>query len=301
MYEILSRQMFGRTVTALVGPSVGACVDREHGMNLLSLTYRGRELLHVDRTRIDRGATYGVPVLFPTPNRVRDNVFLFAGKRYPATMHGTVRNARFSLVGTEAGNGSSKIQGRVLLGPEGIPDPFPCVLDLTIEVSSDSVQWRYRVTNTGDGPLGYGFGLHPLFRKFAGMVITSDFDGRMEASDELLPTGTIIPTARSPYDFSQGKDIGSLSLDTVFCKQEAPVRTRITYQSFELEMECSRQFGHTVLYTEPQFPFVCVEPQTCSTDCHNLHAQGFERESGLQVIPPGAADSGYVTFRFTPR
>jgi len=55
-------------------------IDPEFGMTIHSLAYRGKELIHLDLDRRATGATYGIPILFPTPNRV-SKIAMCTGER----------------------------------------------------------------------------------------------------------------------------------------------------------------------------------------------------------------------------
>jgi len=55
----------------------------------------------------------------------------------------------------------------------------------------------------------------------------------------------------------------------------------------KLTLTASAFFTHAVVYTPPSRPFFCVENQSCSTDAHNLHAQGLLKEAHLAVLKPG--------------
>src|SRR5688572_5047143 len=77
-----------------------AKVCREAGCNLYSIQYKGRELLRTPpRLKELPGFMYGTPLLYPTPNRVRDSKLTFDGKTYSFTpnngrnfLHGLVHN-----------------------------------------------------------------------------------------------------------------------------------------------------------------------------------------------------------------
>ena len=286
-------------VYTLSGPDLTISVDLYHGMNVPSLSYKGQELLYFDAIQMQKGALRGAPILFPTPNRIRDNVFLFNGKRSQAIMHGQARRNPFTFVKAKVDDTSCMITGNLVLGCDAVPYDYPSDLSVTITVTQKSVSWNYTVTNKAERPLGYGFAIHPLFLKKEGMKIVSDVSYAMEADNDLLPTGKLIPVASTADDFSEGKTVFDLSLDKVFTSLGNAVKSQIRYSDFTLSIEGSEQFTHTVVYTRQELPYVCLEPQSCSTDCHNLYERGYGKESGLTIVRGGEQDCGRITFYFS--
>ncbi|WP_320977955.1 hypothetical protein, partial [Hungatella effluvii] len=71
----------------------------------------------------------------------------------------------------------------------------------------------------------------------------------------------------------------------------------IFYNDCRVKLEATEEFGHIVVFT-PKAPFFCIENQSCSTDCFNLFAKGFVRESGLQTVKAGEKKSGAIRFVF---
>ncbi len=58
-----------------------------------------------------------------------------------------------------------------------------------------------------------------------------------------------------------------------------------------VELKVSGDFCLYVVYSPKDENFVCVEPQTCSIDAHNLHEKGFEYNN-LLFAPPKQTVSG---------
>lgn len=299
MFTITEGTVQTYPVFTLSGRYLTVSVDLDHGMNVTSLSYKGQELLFFDALEVQKGALRGAPILFPTPNRIRDGVFLFAGKKSRAVMHGQARRNPFTLVGTKADDTCCRITGTLALGGEAIPNDYPSDLSVTITATEKSVSWDYSVLNTSSKPLGYGFAIHPLFIKKDGMEIVSDVSFSMESDSDLLPSGKLIPVAGTDDDFRGGKRVSDLSLDKVFTTMGGAAKSQIQYSDFTLKIEGSKQFTHVVVYTRAEMPYVCLEPQSCSTDCHNLYEQGFIQESGLTIVQAGEQDSGRITFHFS--
>lgn len=52
----------------------------EHGFNVERIVYQNTDLIECDAERAQKGCTYAIPILYPTPNRVRNNQFCFEGR-----------------------------------------------------------------------------------------------------------------------------------------------------------------------------------------------------------------------------
>ena len=114
----------------------------------------------------------------------------------------------------------------------------------------------------------------------------------MVSDDEKIPTGECLET-----DFGKEKDVQSIDTDTVFFSDSA-IRSVLSSPDYSIEIAGSDEFNHVVVYTSPERPFVCVEPQTCSTDAHNLYSKGYEKESGLIIVPDKASHSFSAVISF---
>ena len=134
-------------------------------MTVLSLAVGSWELIAYDAMRWQAGATYGIAVLYPTPNRVRDQRLRFEGRDYPGTPHGAARKQAFTGLTLEAGDAFAAVSGALRCTPESdayAQFPFHSRLTLRLCLRESSVRWDYKVTNLNKGDLGYGFAQHPF-------------------------------------------------------------------------------------------------------------------------------------------
>ncbi len=268
-----------------------AILDPRAGLTVESLSYRGTELIIADMQRKAAGATYGIPILFPTPNRVRDSTYLFANRRYSAQMHGFVfrRAIAVEAVADDRAVGAMQFDGT---------DPlFPHAGSFKVAVSlqEDTIRWDFSVTNASELSLAYGIALHPFFIKRKGMHLVVNTQSLME-DVEKYPTGGLIPNAEAPWDFTQGVAVDSLAIDHVFVT-EGPVQASLVSEEYTVEIVGSEIFDRTVIYTAEEQPFICVEPQSCSTDAHNLAEAGFGDAAALVIVEPGQCSDSWVEFR----
>ena len=97
-------------------------------------------------------------------------------------------------------------------------------------------------------------------------------------------------------DISQPTALSELDLDDVFYGLAESKPQVIYYDKLgkTVTLTASDMFTHSVVYTPAQAPFFCIENQSCSTDAHNLYAQGLVDESHLLILDPGESMSSYV-------
>jgi aldose 1-epimerase len=247
---------------------------------------------------VKRPTSYGIPLLFPFPNRIRDGRFVFQGETYAPDppRHGFVRDKPWTVVS----HGASEAEGAWLTSrfdagahPEKVLRrfPFPFTLEATYRLKNGRLELEASARNTGDREMPVGFGIHPYFRKPAGGMVRVPADGRWELSDS-LPTGRILP-AEGAYDLREGKSLDGLSFDDIFtgikADESGAARCLILDQENGTETVVEfpvERFPHVVVYTPPPpREAVCVEPNTCPTDAFNLRQQGIE--SNVIVLSAG--------------
>jgi aldose 1-epimerase len=284
------------------------------GANLFSLKSGDEELL-VQAPSLAELATSpaGTPVLFPMPNRVRDGVFVFEGRRFqfppnngPNFIHGLVRRRPFQA-GEPVARADEASASLWLDWDATQPDfalfPLEHRLTLTFTLSRDGLNIGYAVENKGSGRLPFGFGLHPWFRvpgERGAVFLKVPAAQRMEAVDK-LPTGKLLPVQKSPFDLRRPTALAGLDLDDVYFGMTPDAAPGFEWRDrgIKVSLGASRQFTHLVVFTPPERPTFCIENQTSSTDAHNLHARGLAREAHLIIVEPGKTARGSVDWKIS--
>jgi len=293
-------------LSAWIAPAAGA--------NLFSLTVGGTEILRRPAAlRELPGAGYGNPILYPTPNRIRDGIFRFRGREFRFNdpgrsgnfIHGLVNRLAWSYDPPQVRADGASVRTFLEIGP-GHPVhakfPFRHTLSMTYALGAAGVTCTFRVENHDSEALPFGLGFHPYFlylgeRKDTRLCVPAR--RRMQATKDLLPTGVLEPLDGAPFDLREPRSLEGVVLDDVFWGIE-PARSA-WYESqaagIRVTFEASDAFTHIVVYSPPGRPFFCVENQTCSTDAHNLHDRGLAEEAHLLIVPPGGKAEGSVTYR----
>lgn len=244
-----------------------------------------------------RPTSYGIPILFPFPNRIRNGEFCFRGQGYMVNpnRHGFVRDKRWSVLGT----GASEQQGawtRSVLEATQYPEeilkqfPFPFRLEVIYRLKDGTLQMETTVHNIGRQDMPLGFGIHPYFRRPEEGTIQVPARKRWELVDS-LPTGNL-QDVEGHYDSRQPTDLTHLVLDDIFTDliSDSDDLVRCILNDHQkgvqtiLEFD-AKQFPNVVVYTPPApRRAICIEPYTCPTDGFNLHNGGIE--SNLILLRP---------------
>jgi aldose 1-epimerase len=246
--------------------------------------------------------SYGIPVLFPFPNRIKDGRFTFAGRTYEVNppRHGFVRDKPWRVVG----HGASNEAGAWLTAAFDARDyaeqvlaqfPFPFRLTVTYRLQDGALTMETVAQNVGDADMPAGFGIHPYFRKPERGSLVVPAAQRWELA-ESLPTGRLLEV-EGAYDLRRATSLADMQLDDIFTGIGADTDglTRCVLTDEEAGRQTivefdRRQFPHVVVYTPPPpRRAVCVEPNTCPTDAFNLQTRGVE--SNVLVIGAGAEES----------
>lgn len=271
------------------------------GNNCFAFRTREQVLEPVSFTEFrQRPTSYGVPILFPFPNRIRDGEFSFQGEQYLVNpnRHGFVRDKAWRV---EA-HGASETEGAWLtsafaaaLYPEQILQqfPFPFRLEVTYRLKEGRLEMETRAQNTGERTMPVGFGIHPYFRRPHRGTLTVPAHQRLELA-ESLPTGTRLDVA-DHYDLRRPADVTALNLDDIYTAiaADADGLARCVLDDAEKSVRTivefpREQFPYVVVYTPPApREAVCVEPNSCPTDAFNLQARGVESN----VLTLGAGET----------
>ncbi len=288
-------------------------VRPEDGMNICRVMYCDVPIIEWDHDREASGGTYGTPLMFPTPNRVDGGSFKFADTSYEGIMHGIVRKRPFTITKHHRDEKSTFVTGSIALENDDYCHqyfPFEGNLYITIKLENGTITWSYMLNNQSDKELPYGIGLHPFFVRHPESTVRTKMEKVMMMNEAQIPTGQLVDALDVGLQVDQTVPISSLNIDHVFTKltgasldSKDTLKTMATMSlgstGIELTINVSDQFSHLVVYVPEKGDFFCVEPQTCSTDCHNLYYKGYKRESGLEILAPKGIHEGRVEFRFS--
>ena len=259
--------------------------------------------------------SYGIPVLFPFPNRIRGGAWRFEGETYqfdkppesPTSIHGLLLNRPYQ-VDSHAADASGATLVCTLDSHDfadiGRQYPFPFKIRITYTLKDAVLSMGVSIQNTGSRNMPMGFGIHPYF--CVGLSPDVNASTAMikvpavtywELDADSVPTGKRLPAAGA-LDLRGGKPFAGLTLDHVYTdvQMEADGVSRCVIENPDtghgMVMESDAQFRELVVYTPPGREVICFEPYTCPTDAINLEASGIP--AGVIVLAPGETFSAIV-------
>jgi aldose 1-epimerase len=285
------------------------------GCNLARFSVGRRAVIDFDPGLLRAYDYTGTPVLYPTPNRVRECRFTWKGRVYPQRRagrdiceHGLAHLESWEHEPPSASAEAARFAAWLDCRPGGpLFEAFPFLhrITLAFTLTGRGIRVEYAIENRGAEELPFGFGLHPYFMKLDGdgeTYVSLPAAAVMEATPDLLPTGRLLDVAGTGLDLRQAVPVGTLDLDHVFTRVEPGRHARVEYRrsGLAVDLEASADFSHLVLYTPRGERFFCLENQTCSTDAHNLSAWGYAGVSGLKTVAPASTRRGSVTYAVGP-
>ena len=291
---------YGYEVITLAGAGHEVRILPVNGFNLYDWTIDGNEVLMKPDDITAFGAKYGTPILFPTPNRIKDCVYCWNGVKrtqkkrgVPVQRHGLVMDEPFEVTKLEAGEEKAVCAAKIAICEgDGLYEgyPFPCTLTVTYALDNEGVHFDAEIRNDGNEMMPFGLAIHPYFSKRGDAnkcFIKVPVKRYYEADADLIPSGKILPVEEEKNICDEFKSVESLYLDTVFRGMSADKEALIKYEDVMLHINSSDCFRNAVVFTPHTRPGFCIEPQTNATDFMNMHARGQIDESGLLVIPAG--------------
>ena len=315
----------GHTVYVLTDSETGqeARVLPSVGNNCFSYKIRkgaGQvELLWVPpdpQTLQGRASGYGIPILFPWPNRIDEGKFSFEGKAYQLETPAPGQHASHGFVHTRpwhvVGSGASSTEGAwvtCVFKSADFPEigehfPFPFEARVTYRLKDAALIHEFDGKNVGEGNMPMGLGIHPYFPlplTEAGnrdvCTVKMPADTYWPLRGDPIPTGKILPVEGTVYDVRKPTPMKDLYYDHVWsgvrltngwsrCEYTDPIA------GIRIAMEADDVFRELVLYAPDSRPVVCFEPYTCVTNAVNLETRGID--GGLMHVKPGEGFRGIM-------
>jgi len=239
-------------------------------------------------------------VLIPWPNRLADGVYRFGEQAHqlPLTepaqsnaIHGLVRWSAWDLI--EASPRRVSL-GHVLWPQAGYP--FMLAFELVYELSDLGLEVTIAAENVGTHTAPYGAGQHPYIRaeltSVEKSVLRLPAEAWLETDHRQIPTGRVLSTAGTEYEFNSPRTIGSTRLDTAFTglgrDHDGLAWIELTSSDGrrQVAMWLDSTFEYLMAFTGDTLDetarrrSIALEPMTCAPDA-------FRNCMGLKVLEPG--------------
>ncbi len=282
----------------------------EAGMVGCSMRSRGKEFLGARQgieAYVDRGKTFGIPLLAPWANRLGSDVYTAAGvtvdvagtpgmhrdgNGYP--IHGLLAGSRGWRV-TEFGADDEAATLTAVLAfdahrMEFQAFPFPHDLTVSVRLQGAEIEVTTQIVPTAEVAVPIAFGWHPYFViPDAGRdewLLSLPFTQKAELNEDNLPTGEV-----NSWSWTDGPLAGRVVDDLFVGVQPGTVAT-LAGNGHSIDMEYRSGYPYAVAFAPEADDVVAIEPMTAPTD---PFAGAFER----RAVAPGDSYAASYVIRVT--
>jgi aldose 1-epimerase len=301
----------GYPTYTLQNEHISLTVLPEKGMMISRMDLFSDIIIDMDMERLKKGQTTGIPVLYPTPNRVSGEGFIFEDEKYeliyknkPLLLHGAASTFDFRVVEKCVTESFVSLTGEFIIEkdtPSYEYFPFESKISITVKLEDSEIYLSYHVSNYSKKNLPYGLGFHPFFKKKGKVLFRINAEQWYEMNKDKYPTGKLLSLKSLPFCINELTGVDRYNFDHVFTNiNDFNTTAEIIYADLntKIRISASEDFGHLVVYTPSGRDSFCIENQTCSSDCHNLYNQG-NPTTGLQILAPKEEKSGHVCFHIS--
>ncbi|MEO8699798.1 MAG: galactose mutarotase [Kofleriaceae bacterium] len=258
-----------------------ASIAPHRGAIATKLEIAGKRVLFMDvETLRDRSSNVrgGVPVLFPTPGKLVNDAWEYAGASGSMKQHGFARNLAWRAV--------EKSSASVELTLESNDEtrtqfPWDFTFDMVFTLAGNSLRLEQRVTNKSATTMPYGIGFHPYFYVPDGEKATTRIATQARRAFDNVTKQTIELPA-SGIDLTQ-KEVDLHLLD------HGSTESSLAWSGGTVTLRGSEAYTHWVVWTLAGRDFVCLEPWTCPGNALNTGdrlltlAPGEKRVHSLEI------------------
>jgi aldose 1-epimerase len=270
------------------------------GMVGCSLTHRGEELLGLRGgldAYLERGKTFGLPLLYPWANRLGAWEYEAAGRAvaidrdsapvradpHDLPIHGALPTGcawRLRDVGADddAAWLAAELHWTAGAAPVAI-FPFAHRVRIAVRLTDDTVRLVTTVHATGADAVPLAFGFHPYLappgapraRWEVGLPAMT----HLALDDRGLPTGA--REARPAETFT----LADRTFDDLYALDAGPARFAVDDGVRRIAVTFEEGYTHTQVFAPPTEAVVCFEPMTAPVDALRTH-------DALRLVAPGA-------------
>lgn len=253
-------------------------------------------------------------VLIPFPGRIGNGRYSFDDQDFqlecndkegPNAIHGFVRNLPWQV----EMNHSNRITCTVHLDASAYAErgyPFALHVGVTYELDHEGLSCAFTVKNVGKRPAPVGVGFHPYFTVGTPRIDAAEVqipgNGYVEFNEQLVPTGSILRVADTPWDYRRFRAIAGQRFNHCYVQLErdahgmATASLRDFAQGRAIDISMDPAFSAVVVYTgdaivDAPRAAIAIEPMTCASDAFN------HPEWGLKRLTPDETFSGQYRVR----
>jgi len=219
-----------------------------------------------DPTKNVRG---GVPVLFPTPGKLVDDKWSYAGHTGSMKQHGFARNQ-----GWRVGERTAASAVLTLESSDATRAQFPWdfTFDMTFTLKGATLTLDQKITNRSATAMPFGVGFHPYF----------------QVADADKAKTRVTTNAKRAFDnvTKQTIDLAGIDLTRkevdLHLLDHGSTQSSLITPTGTVTLRGSADYTHWVVWTLAGRDFVCLEPWTCPGNAINTGDR-------ILTLPPGAS------------
>ena len=259
----------------------------------------------------ERGATMGVPLLYPWANRLAGFTYEAGGSRVALPsdttlvdrdhsglpIHGALpRLLRWDVVDATTTDLTARLEW-TRTSPAFDVFPFVHRLEYRAHVSGRTLEIAVTLEATEEDTVPVSFGFHPYLRIPGGA--RADAELTLPVQRRLVLDGSMIPTGETePFDAGK-RALGDTTLDDGFRDLLSPATFVLKGRDEEVSLTFLRGYDFAQVFAPPGSDFVCFEPMTAPTNALvtggpdlNLVAPGGRYEAAFEITVEPDPDAG---------
>lgn len=266
--------------------STFARIYLDQGASLQELNLGGNKIIQ-DLNPLKYSDTYASSILFPFVNRVKDGVFIYQGKEYQLkknqkeeqnALHGLVYNKSFNVVSHSTTKDKAVVTLLYEEKSESIGFPFIYTIQLTYELTRDSLNLTVKVRNTSEKSFPFTLGWHPYFIS----ENLSESSVSFESTNKIIMGPRNITTGSELIEDVKTFRIENKQFDD--CWELNSSKVLFDTPKYQLELGTTGSKNYLQIYTPPRANAIAIEPTTGVSNSLNNNI-------GLQELSAGRSYS----------
>ena len=258
-----------------------ASIAPERGAIVTSFQVRGRELLYLDPVTFEdpaKNVRGGIPILFPSPGKLVNDVWQREGRGGSLKQHGFARTRAWQPIATSDREVTLQLSSDAATLEQF---PWPHIATLRLVLEGTCLRLNMSIRNTGAETMPFGLGYHPYF------AVTDKAHARVE-TDGARQFDNLTKSA-GPF---MGFDLTAKEVDLHLLDQKARHMPLVLGDGAMIDVRASEEFAHWVVWTLAGSDFVCVEPWTCPGNALNTGERLIE-------LAPGCTHTSWMEIAFS--
>jgi aldose 1-epimerase len=244
----------------------------------------------------------GVPFLAPWANRLDQEAFFYAGRKY--ALNAALGNLRFDgnhlpihgllsfsplweVVEAKADGSSAHVTSRLEFWkhPELMAQfPFAHTIEMTYRLSDGALEVTTSIHNLSAEKMPVSVGFHPYFQIHD--APRDSWTVHLAARDHVTLSKLLVPTGETkPVDFGDPVSLAGRVLDDVFTGLPENAEFWVKGKNERIAVHYGEHYKVAVVYAPAGRDFICFEPMAALTNGINLAHEGKYKD--LQSVAPG--------------